>query len=88
MCKPILVFHFGPNRFGFKLSTFDLDQAEQKTRIGQYPVVSESIRQYPAVYGSIGQYLAVSVSIRQYLAVSCSMVGWWGISKIKITQPS
>ena len=29
VCKPILVFHFGPNRFGFKLLTFDLDQAEQ-----------------------------------------------------------
>ena len=29
VCKPILVFHLGPNRFGFKLLTFDLDQAEQ-----------------------------------------------------------
>ena len=29
VCKPILVFHFGPNRPGFKLLTLDLDQAEQ-----------------------------------------------------------
>jgi hypothetical protein len=46
------------------------------------------IGKYQTVSGSISQYPAVSGSIRQYLAVSCRMVGWWGISKIKICTPN
>mgnify|MGYP006975450894 CR=1 FL=1 len=36
VCKPILVFHFGPNRPGFKLVTLDLDQAKQLCK-NMYP---------------------------------------------------
>ena len=41
VCKPILVFHFGPNRFGFKLLTFDLDQAEQLSICRHRPLGNE-----------------------------------------------
>ena len=60
--------------------------------IGKYQAVSGSIRQYLVVSASIRKYPAVSGSIRQYPVVSGSIwqyhVVCWGISKIKITQPS
>ena len=74
VCKPILVFHFGPNRPGFKLLTLDLDQAEQywlpavpSHTVGSVRCSKLEVRAAKKNYGSQDLKITLSISFGGFL---------------------